>query len=172
MYRCCGIEYATSADIATGEGGRLAGGRFNAPELFPMLYNAVELETAVLEALADRRRRGLPDTDALPMVLVGLQANIRRVLDLTDGRVRRTLGISGKRLKAPWRAEQERGREARTQALGRLAREMGFQAILYPSVWRPGGLNLAIYPDQVPPDELVVLKPQELPRRSRRRNNR
>jgi RES domain-containing protein len=172
VFRCSGIEYANSADVATGEGGRKAGGRFNPPESFPALYNAVEPETAVVEALADRRRRGLPDAEALPLVLVALQVNITRVLNLTDGRLRRTLGVSWRRLMAAWRPDQERGREALTQAVGRLARETGFQAILYKSARRSGGLNLAIFPDRLPPGELVVVNQHKLPvRRQRPRND-
>ncbi len=95
--RSSSLRYANAKDLVTGEGARKNGGRFNPKGSFPVLYNAVEPETAVAEALADRRRRGLPDADGLPMLLVALRVNLREILDLTDSRVRRHRDLLGAR---------------------------------------------------------------------------
>jgi hypothetical protein len=60
------------------------------------------------------------------------------------------LKVSKRRiLTEPWRAEQTAGREALTQALGRLAHEFGWEALLVPSAARKGGVNLIVFPDNL-----------------------
>jgi hypothetical protein len=90
-------------------------------------------------------------------------------LDLSRGDVRRVLGISRERLLGPWRADQHRGREALSQAVGRLAREAGLQGILYPSAARPAGRNLFLFPDLLPPGGVVIVHAEQLPARRRRK---
>src|SRR5215207_4991215 len=54
----------------------------------------------------------------MPRFIVSLEAQLRRVLDLTNGEARR--------LSEPWRRANKQGREARAQAIGRLAYEAGW----------------------------------------------
>ena len=63
-----------------------------------------------------------------------------------------------------WWLEQDRSREALTQAIGRLAREHGFAALLAPSAARPRAANVVIYPDRIGArGRLVVVNPDRLP---------
>jgi hypothetical protein len=69
-----------------------------------------------------------------------------------------------KMLGEPWWLLQDRGQEALTQALGRLARDLGFAALLAPSAARPGGTNVVIYPDRIAAGgRLAIVNPDRLP---------
>ena len=108
---------------------------------------SLDPHTAVDEALAHFLHYGLPIAKALPRVLASLESRLRRVLDLTDAGVRRLLGVSERRfLDEPWRKMQKKGREALTQAVGRLAYEADWEELLAPSAARKGGVNLAPFP--------------------------
>jgi RES domain-containing protein len=168
LFRATGQDYANQRDVLTGEGGRKAGGRYNARGSFRALYNAIDMETAMSESLAYSRQQGIPDANVLPLTFVCVRASYLKVLNFTDGKVRQTLGISKERLLQPWRAEQEAGREALTQAMGRLARASGFQAILYDSAQVRGGRNLVVFPDRVQVGQLRLVNNHRLPLRRRR----
>ncbi|HKI36148.1 MAG TPA: RES family NAD+ phosphorylase [Gemmataceae bacterium] len=171
LFRFTNMTYANLRDLVTGEGSRKAGGRWNPKEGFRALYFSLDAETALAEVLAQRRRQGLPDADALPLVLFSCRANVERVLDLKDGRTRRVLGVTREQLIAePWPVMQEAGQEALTQAIGRLAREAALQGLLVPSAARPKGGNLVLFRDQVPEDQLLIINPEHFPaHRSRSR---
>jgi RES domain-containing protein len=102
---------------------------------------------------------------ALPLVLSALEVDLQPVLDFTDGRVRRILRVSRDRMLAePWWSLQDQGREALTQALGRLAREYGFVALLVPSAARRQGTNVVVYPDRITANHrLAIVNPERLP---------
>jgi RES domain-containing protein len=92
----------------------------------------------------------------------------KAVLDLRDGDVRRLLVVSEKRmLSEPWREEQQKGREALTQAIGRLSHELDVQAVCVPSAARKGGSNLIVFPANLdPPDSWVrIFNRNELARK-------
>ena len=65
--------------------------------------------------------------DATGCTMAALRVSERRILD------------------EPWREEQKAGREALTQALGRIGQELGWEAFLVPSAARRGGVNLIIF---------------------------
>ncbi len=98
-------------------------------------------------------------------MLTAIEVDLEPALDLTDGRVRRALRVSRARmLGEPWWVLQDRGQEALAQALGRLARDHGFAALLAPSAARPRGANVAIYPDRIGTGgRLAVVNPERLP---------
>jgi RES domain-containing protein len=84
--------------------------------------------------------------------VTALEADLEPVLDLTDGRVRRVLRVSRDRMRAePWWALRDRGEEALTQAIGRLARDRGFAGLLAPSAAHREGANAVVFPDRLPP---------------------
>jgi RES domain-containing protein len=168
LYRSASPKYANKDDLITGAGSKAAGARWNPPGSFHTVYASLEVETAVAEALQHFRHYGLPVSKAMPRVIVALEAKLERVVDLRDGSVRRVLAVSEKRmLSEPWREKQKKGREALTQALGRLAFDLDFQALLVPSAARRGGSNLIIFPANLdPPLSWVrIVNRDELPRK-------
>ena len=69
-------------------------------------------------------------------------------------------------LDEPWREEQKAGREALTQALGRIGHELGWEAFLVPSAARRGGVNLIIFPANLSRrSSLEIINVGDLPRR-------
>jgi RES domain-containing protein len=168
LFRSAVPKYANKDDIIIGPGSKAAGARWNPPGSFHAVYASLDVETAVAEALQHFRYYGLPVSKAMPRVIVALEAELERVLDLREGDVRRVLVISGKRmLSEPWREEQQKGREALTQAVGRLAYELNIQALLAPSAARPGGSNLILFPANLGPPKtwLRIVNRDELPRK-------
>jgi hypothetical protein len=93
----------------------------------------------------------------LPCTIVGIKVKLSRVLDLTNSKVCRAIGIEKSVLiETDW---------GKTQIIGRFAKEAGFEAILVPSaVWK--GKNLDIFPDGLLPSSqasVVNLDSLQLP---------
>lgn len=166
LFRSASPRYANKDDIITGAGSKAAGARWNPPGRFRTVYTSLHVETAVTEALAHFRHYGLPAARAMPRVIVALDAQLQRVLDLTDGRVRRMLGVSASRLLGePWREMQKKGREALTQAIGRVAYGTNLEGILVPSAAHRGGTNLIVFPANLDPPAswLKIINRDQLP---------
>jgi RES domain-containing protein len=167
LFRSASPRYANKDDLLTGAGSKTAGARWNPPNSFRTVYASLEVETALDEVLAYFRRYHLPILEAMPRVIVALAAKLQRMLDLTDGGTRRLLGVSERRILAePWREANRRGREAVTQAVGRLAYEADLEGILVPSAARNGGRNLIIFPANLdaPQSWLRILNKGDLPK--------
>lgn len=154
-FRATSVEYANRDDLLTGLGAKINGGRWNPPGSFAAVYLGTAAETAVSEYLAHQRYFGFRDSDALPCTLVGLELQLQAVLDLTDGEVRKALGVSEARmLDDAWRKAKKH--ESLTQAIGRLAFEAELEAILVPSSAAPGAKNLVVFPGNVVPPNAYV----------------
>jgi RES domain-containing protein len=169
LFRSASPKYANKDDIITGAGSRAAGARWNPPGSFHTVYASLEVETAVAEALQHFRYYGFPVAKAMPRVIIALEAKLERVLDLRDGGIRRALGVSENRMiSEPWREKQQKGREALTQALGRLAFELDVQGLLVPSAARRGGSNLILFPANLDPPAswIRIVNRDEMPRKS------
>jgi filamentous hemagglutinin len=142
----------------------MAGGRWNPKYGFSALYLSTRPETALAEALAQRRYQNIPDSEATPLVLTAFQVVLQQILDLTAVHVQNILQVTAEQLKAPWRPTQNQGREALTQAIGRLTREAGFEGLLCPSASLPGGTNLVTFPKRELIGSLVeVVNPERFP---------
>jgi RES domain-containing protein len=168
LFRSASPRYANKDDIVTGAGSKTAGGRWNPRASFHTVYASLDVETAVAEAVQHFRYYGFPLSKAMPRVIVSLQAKLERALDLRDGDTRRVLGVSERRmLDEPWREKQKKGREALTQAIGRLAFEADIQGLLVPSAARRGGFNLILFPANLDPPKswLRIINRGELPRK-------
>ncbi len=165
VYRSASPRYATGADLLTGMGSKLAGARWNAPKSFPAVYTSLDPHTALDEVLAHFRYYGLPIESAMPRMTVSVRVTLERILDVTDRSILSSLRLSRKRLLSePWRIKQNSGEEAVTQALGRVARDSGFEGMLVPSAARKGGTNLIILPDNLlQSSRLTIINLDQLP---------
>jgi len=108
---------------------------------------------------------GFPTKAIRPRVFAGLTIRLKDVLDLTDGRVRRSLGFTLNELVTEdWAAIQRSGQEAWTQAIGRGAAIAGFDGLLVPSARRPQGRNVVIFPRNLRSGSKVeAMAKEELP---------
>lgn len=149
VFRCNEPVYATKEDLLTGEGSRRYGGRWNPPLSFATVYAAFTDVTALAEARVNHLYYGLNLADALPRTLVAVDVKFSKILDLTDGRVRKALVVSATRMRSDdWRKLNRCGAESLTQTIGRAAYESGLEGLIVPAcdgsknaVWFPGNLR-------------------------------
>ncbi|NQT41230.1 MAG: RES family NAD+ phosphorylase [Planctomycetes bacterium] len=160
-YRSASPRYATETDLLTGEGSRRCGGRWNPPGL-AAVYASLTPETAMAETLALARYSGWAAEVAMPRTFVAMSFNLKRVLDLTDGNIRRRLAFSRKRMiESDWRAAVS---APLSQLLGQAAAEVGLEGLLVPSAVEPyGGRNIVAFPRNIKaPKAVVLLSPGKL----------
>jgi RES domain-containing protein len=163
-FRSTAVRYASRDDLLTGQGAKSAGGRWNPAGGFATVYTSLTPETALAEYLAHYRYFGWPLSSAMPYVMVGLEITLQKVLDLTDGRVRSSLGVSEARmLDTRWRKAGTH--ESLTQAIGRCAFEAELEAILVPSSAALGEVNLVVFPGNLltPGSWIKIINREELP---------
>jgi len=162
-YRSATPKYARETDLLTGAGSRQHGGRWNPPGV-AAVYASLTPEVAMEEALAHFRYYGIPPHAAMPRTFVAIHARLSRVLDLTEGAVRRRLRIAEQRmLEADWRRDLRAGREALPQLVGRAAHAAGLEALLVRSTQDPAGKNLVVFPENLrSSSQLYVLDPERL----------
>ena len=167
VYRSVPPQYANKDDLLTGFGSKTAGARWNPPKSFSTVYASLDPHTALDEVLAHFRYYSIPIESAMPRVTVSVRVQLDRVLDLTDRTTRSVLSVSKRRmLDEPWREEQKEGREAFTQALGRLCHELGWEGLLVPSAARREGVNLVVFtPNLSRKSSLEIINVGDLPSR-------
>ena len=134
VFRSSEPTYATKLDLLSGRGSRENGGRWNPPLSFATVYASFSDVTALAEAKANHRYFGLDPADALPRTIVSIDVRLSRALDLTEGVVRKSLGVSATRMRTDdWRAANRRRRESLTQAIGRAAYDSGLEGLVVPA---------------------------------------
>src|SRR4051812_18188885 len=165
IYRAASVRRANPGDLVAGVGSQLTRGRRAPPGAFRAVYASRDESTALDEARQQNLRMGVPAWMALPLVVTAIEVDLEPVLDLTDGRVRRVLRVSRECMLAePWWILQDRREEALTRAIGRLARDQGFLALLVPSAARPRATNVVVFPDRLgSTDRLSIINPDRLP---------
>lgn len=147
LYRFINPKFSKPDDIVAGAGTRYADGRWNLVGAAPMSYTALAPETAMAEALAQVRYYRLPESKALPLTLVALNVNVRKALDLRDGKLRQALRLAEGTIRHfDWRAHNQKGEEALTQAWGHTFGAAGYEAIVVPSAADPKGTNVLVFP--------------------------
>jgi RES domain-containing protein len=161
------VPRANPEDLIAGMGSLSTGGRWTPLGTFPAVYTSLDETSALDESRQQNLRQGAPSWMALPLVVTALEVDLEPVLDLIDGRVRRALRVSRKRMLAePWWIRQDQGQEALTQAIGRLARDQAFVALLVPSAVRASAANMVIFPDRLKTtNRLAIVNPDRLPPR-------
>ena len=165
IYRSSRLKYAKRSTMLSGQGSLENGGRWNAPGAFLAIYGSLTPETALSEALEHTRYFGLKGHTAFPRGIVAIEVKVTNLLDLTSGIIRKHLLVSQERmLIADWRNEQDEGKEALPQTLGRAAYRVGFEAMLIPSKADLSGTNLVVFPENLKSNSSVTcLNETDLP---------
>lgn len=139
------------------------GGRYNAPHAFPVLYSADSQLTALLEAealftTADGQLRGVPRD---PDLILTMECNLERVLDLTVPALYNSLGTSREELVSTSPSRfilNARKEETPTQQLGSACSYSGrISALKVPSAAHPEGFCLDILLDSLLVGERIAV---------------
>lgn len=131
----------------TGTGALLSGGRWNNLKLIPAVYFADSVQTLVAEAEAWANRYGWTVADLKPQTRMTVHLKLQAVLDLTAKATLAQLDLNvGQLTSCDWKADQDAGREALTQSLGRAAFECLAEGLVAPSARHPGGTTVVIFP--------------------------
>ncbi len=161
VYRVVAERYRDSPLSAIGS--VRSGGRYNAPNSFPVLYCADSQMTAMLEVealftTADGQLQGAPRD---PDLMLSLRCELTRVLDLTDEHFYRELGTNRDELAslAPSRfILNARGQITPTQTLGAACSFAGrISALKVPSAANEDGFCLDVLPDSLLVGELIAI---------------
>lgn len=123
------------------DGSRQVGGRFNPPGEFGALYLSLRPATARAELNRRAARTGVALEDLLPRVLLTVNVELGRVLDLRDPEERARWGLDEEGVSG-----DDHGP---CREIGRAARREGYEAILYPSAARREGTNLVVFLDRL-----------------------
>jgi RES domain-containing protein len=116
--RSVGVKYANEGDLISGDGASYNGGRWN-PRGVRAIYASLDPVTAVKESYQEFLKYGFTASNIRPRVMAGIRVNVRRLLDLTDARIRRRLGFTlGELTGEDWHSIQSAGGESWTQAIG------------------------------------------------------
>jgi RES domain-containing protein len=105
------------------------------------------------------------ESDLQPIVFFTAKVQLRHVLDLTDSKILKTLGLKKSRLFEDW----ERKKVSATQLLGAaIAKHEKFNAIIFPSAAAKEagftGKNIVIFRDSIRrPDSIQIVGPTKKP---------
>lgn len=139
-FRCVKPQYSGSQDAFPGAGSLKVSGRFHLKGKFVIVYTSTDLQTAEWEYLNTAASVGIDTAYLLPYTAISADVNLSRVLNLTLPLVRRALSVTLADLRASvWSGIPQ---ETLTQAIGRLAYEAGFEAVLAPSAGKGNNLNI------------------------------
>jgi RES domain-containing protein len=148
FFRATVTSYANLADLLSGKGSARFGGRWNPPGC-RSVYGSLDPHTAMSESLANYEDHGIPLSQAMPLVFVGINARLQAVLDVTSAEFLAPLGLTiSDLLRVDWQAEQDAGREGLTQAIGRAAYVAGVEGILVPSARVSASQNIVVFPQR------------------------
>jgi len=166
LFRFHTVDFPTAKDVLSGGGARKHGGRWNPPGL-ATLYGSTTDTTALEECKANDRYYGVVTRS--PRLLVAIEAQLTRMLDLTNPDIRRALDLTLKELAAEdWRKLIASGKESLTQGLGRAVFEVRGSGLLVRSAAVKRGVNAVIFPAACPPDHLEVVEANKLEKLVRR----
>ena len=121
---------APTYDCRSGEGARVAGGRWNSRNSFPVIYAALTPEVAAAEFLRLAQRNARAPNDLLPRTLCSLRVELESVLDLRSSASLQAVGLS---------LELIQGNDPTAcQAVGQATHKLGLEGILAPSATGAG----------------------------------
>lgn len=158
-YRNVPLTYANPSGFIFTKTTRDSGGRYNYKGEFDALYLSRDPHTCIEESVRATVTAGFDLATRFPRGIAAFKVHLKKVLDLTDPKVRRSLGVSKTVLIRidEWKKYQYRNKRALTQKIGKYALEIGFEGLLVPSAVCDG-VNLVVLPDNVhPPSEFSLL---------------
>ena len=160
LFRFHTVDYPAPKDVLSGEGAHWRGGRWNLPGI-ATLYGSTTDSTALQECKANDRYYGVETKS--PRLLVAIEAQLTRLLDLTNPEIRRAMGVSLTELAAEdWRKLLAAGKESFSQTIGRAVVVAGGSVLLARSAAVPRGVNVAIFPGVCAADHLEVVEGAKL----------
>lgn len=131
----------------SGAGARQAGGRWNPPDSFPVIYTALSERTIVAEFYRFAERSNLPPAILLPRRLCVLQVDLRAVLDLRSADALAAVGLTVAYLEGDdWDLCRE---------VGDAAHKLELEGLLAPSATGAGDI-LAIFELHLRPQSAVT----------------
>ena len=156
-FRLVALRYQDSLLSTIGSFKR--GGRYNIAQQFEALYVSGSPITALKEIrYLINTPAGVSAYPTRPYILLSLQYQLHRVIDLTDSHIRNFLDTNMQELTGSWYSfiEEE---IAPTQQLGKIAYDLGVQALKVPSSvdLENNGFNLVIFPENLPPNGFVEI---------------
>jgi RES domain-containing protein len=162
FFRFQTIDFPGAKDVLSGAGARHWGGRWNRPGI-AAVYGSTTDTTALEECKANDRYYGVESKSA--RLLVAIEAQLTRALDLTDSGIRRTLGITLEELAVEdWRKLSRVGQESLSQALGRAAAISGASGLLTRSAGIRLGVNVVVFPRSNRHDRMAIVEGEKLAR--------
>ena len=141
-------------DALSGEGARMAGGRWNPAASFPTIYFAESVDACVAEFRRMADLQGLPSAGFLPRSLHVVVARDLELLDLAPEGAIRAVGLRLEDLRADERAA--------CQAIGEAAFFLGRQGIRAPSA-TAAGVVVAVFVPHVRTGQLELVETGPLP---------
>lgn len=162
FFRFQTIQFPTARDILSGFGARQRGGRWNPPGLAALCGSTTDT-AALEEAKANDRYYGLETKT--PRLVVAINAEVERMLDLTSPTLRRQLGVTLAELAGEdWRKLLQSGRESLSQTIGRAAASVGASGILVRSAAVRHARNVIIFPPLDASGHLSIVEDEALAR--------
>ena len=148
IYRVTTLKYADPRTMLYGEGSYRNGGRWNAIGSFRAIYGSTEDIVALSESKVTAAYANLPYPFREPRLIVALDVELSRVIDLTMDTTLKILGVSDEELRREdWRKVQGQGFESFTQALGRAIFAAKGEGLLARSARVENGVNVAYFPE-------------------------
>ena len=148
-FRNVKVRRATKTGVLATTGSIVTGGRYNFIGDFGTLYLSWDIHTSIEETTKSNISLLVDIAMRLPVVIVGYEVILSKVLDLTDISLLNRIGIVKGDLLEDWENSQMLGVPALTQDIGRYAYDVGFEAIRSPSAVWGIGMNLNIFPDKL-----------------------
>lgn len=149
-YRLVSLKHKN--EILSTSGSLNAGGRYNPPDEFGVLYLGETTEVCKAERIRRQDPRFL-----VPQVIIGkIKVSCKNVLDLTDSETLKILGIK----KEDLLAKEKDGGWDFTWNIARCAHQCGIEAILAPSVTGKGN-NLIIFEKHLKNNKIKILSKQK-----------
>lgn len=148
FFRSIDLQWLLKGTPLSAIGSKIRGGRYNEKGAFEAIYVSDTQKTALFETQAIFDLVGvIVGVRQPPRVMLSLDCDLQRVVDLRSPPALRALGVTLEELVQPWKVLQSDGRPVLTQRIGAPAHAGGIEALLVPSArFRPGS-NLVIFPD-------------------------